>query len=395
MTVADLLPLMRDFESDRVERKESIGDPDKLRKAVCAFANDLAGHGQPGVIFVGLKDDGSCAGLRVTDDLQQKLAFIRDDGLIQPLPSIDVQRLVVDGCELAAVTVWPAVAPPVRYRGVVWVRVGSTTRLATPSDEARLSERRRFRDLPFDLHPISVSTIDDLERSYFERDYLPLAVAPDVLEENRRTLEDKLRALRFLSQDAHLTVVGALVAGRDPQQFLPGAAVQFLRIEGRELTDPIRDEKRLEGRLADVVRRTEEVIEAHNHVAVDFTGAPVEIRRWDYPLAALQQLFRNAVLHRSYESSNAPVRVYWFDDRIEILSPGGPFGHVTDRNFGEPHVSDYRNPHLAEAMRVLGFVQRFGVGIQIARAALRENGNPALEFDVQPTHVLVIVRRHQ
>jgi ATP-dependent DNA helicase RecG len=89
---------------------------------------------------------------------------------------------------------------------------------------------------------------------------------------------------------------------------------------------------------------------------------------------------------------NAPVRIYWFNDRIEIISPGGPYGAVTIENFGQPGVTDYRNPNLAEAMRVLGFVQRFGVGIALARKWLRENGNPEPEFQPTPSHVLVIVR---
>jgi ATP-dependent DNA helicase RecG len=97
-------------------------------------------------------------------------------------------------------------------------------------------------------------------------------------------------------------------------------------------------------------------------------------------------------MHRTYETTHAPVRVYWYDDRIEITSPGGPFGTVTAENFGEPGVADYRNPNLAEAMRVLGFVQRFGFGLAIARRALAENGNPPVELNVQPSHVTAIVR---
>lgn len=82
----------------------------------------------------------------------------------------------------------------------------------------------------------------------------------------------------------------------------------------------------------------------------------------------------------------------WFDDRIEILSPGGPYGAVTPENFGRPGLADYRNPNLAEALRVLGFVQRYGVGIPTARRELERNGNPAPEFTVEPTYVSVIVR---
>ena len=59
---------------------------------------------------------------------------------------------------------------------------------------------------------------------------------------------------------------------------------------------------------------------------------------------------------------------------------------------GYLEVGDYRNPSLAEALRVLGFVQRFGVGISTARRALKDNGNPPLVFDVSPSHVVVTLR---
>ncbi|HLQ36826.1 MAG TPA: ATP-binding protein, partial [Planctomycetota bacterium] len=73
-------------------------------------------------------------------------------------------------------------------------------------------------------------------------------------------------------------------------------------------------------------------------------------------------------------------------------SPGGPFGVVTAANFGQPGVVDYRNPVLAEVMKVLGFVQRFGVGIATARSLLQKNGNPPPEFELQPNVVLCKVR---
>ena len=98
------------------------------------------------------------------------------------------------------------------------------------------------------------------------------------------------------------------------------------------------------------------------------------------------------MMHRTYESTNAPIRVYWFENRIEIHSPGGPFGVVTKENFGLPGITDYRNPHIAEAMKVLGYVQRFGVGIATAQRALAQNGNPPVEFDVQPNNILAIVK---
>jgi ATP-dependent DNA helicase RecG len=106
----------------------------------------------------------------------------------------------------------------------------------------------------------------------------------------------------------------------------------------------------------------------------------------------LQQLTRNAILHRSYETTAAPVRLTWYNDRVEIYSPGGPYGVVTVENFGQPGVTDYRNPILAEAMGGLGYVQKFGAGLPITRRALDENGNPPAKFTPDPSYVGVIVR---
>ena len=95
-------------------------------------------------------------------------------------------------------------------------------------------------------------------------------------------------------------------------------------------------------------------------------------------------------MHRSYES-NTPIRFYWFADRIEIQSPGGLYGEVTPQNY-LTHNS-YRNPVIAEAMKALGYVNRFGYGISRAQQLLADNGNPAAEFIFDANAVGVIVRR--
>lgn len=78
----------------------------------------------------------------------------------------------------------------------------------------------------------------------------------------------------------------------------------------------------------------------------------------DYPHWATRELLMNAVCHRTYES-NGPIQFYQYDDRIEIMNPGGLYGKGQRGNF--PLVNDYRNPIVAEAMKVLGFVNRFSV----------------------------------
>lgn len=396
-TDAELEAMLADLESDLAERKESFsGDATtEVREAVCAFANDLPDHRQAGVVFIGARDQsGLPSGLAITDELLLKLADIKTDGNIVPPPSMTVSKRTLRGAEMAVITVEPSDSPPVRYRGRIHIRIGPRRGIASAQDERMLAEKRRARDRPFDVHPLPSATLADLDRVRFENDYLPAAFAPDVLQANDRTLEQRLAATKMVDavERAVPTVLGMLVLGKATRDFLPGAYIQFLRIAGRELADPIVDELVVEGPLPELLRRIDDKLESHNRTAVNITAGPREERRSLYPISALQQLVRNAVMHRTYEATHAPVRVTWYDDRIEIANPGGPFGIVSIENFGQPGVADYRNPNLAEAMRVLGFVQRFGVGLAIARRALVENANPPLELNVQPSHVSAVVR---
>ena len=392
----ELAAMLADVASDQVERKESLrGDaPNAIREAICAFANDLPNYQRPGVAFVGATDDGRPSGLPVTDELLRQLADIKTDGNIVPPPSMTVARRDLGGGQVATVIVQPADSPPVRYRGRIHIRTGPRRGIATAQDERILSEKRRYRDTPFDLHPISRASVSDLRRVVFEETYLPAAFAPDILQANDRTYEQRLAATKMVSSIDELTptVLGILVLGKHPRDQIPGAYIQFLRIAGTDLADPIVDALTLDGTIADVLQRLDDKLIAHNRTAVEFSTGPRETRKHAYPLAALQQLARNAVMHRTYEGSNAPVRVTWFDDRIEIVNPGGPYGEVTAASFGTPGLTDYRNPNVAEAMRVLGLVQRFGAGIPIARRTLAENGNPPPEFQVQPTYIIATVR---
>lgn len=383
--------MLMDLESDLVERKESMqGDaPTKIRQAVCAFANDLPDHRRPGVIFVGADDDGNPTGIPVTDRLLLQLADVKTDGNIVPPPSLTVAQRVLKGTPVAVVLVQPSDTPPVRYRGRTWIRTGPRRDVATLQDERILNEKRRYRDPHFDAIPIPTARIEDLDLRRFEEEYVPQAVDGPTLAENDRTVEQRLAAMKMIVADdgPTPTIAGILVLGKSPQEFLPGAYVQFLRIAGKDLSDPVTDETRCDGPLMSLVGRLDDKLRAHNRTTVDFTTADREIRVSTYPLPALQQLARNAVMHRTYEGTNSPVHVYWYDDRVEITSPGGPYGAVSSGNFGRPGLVDYRNPILAESMRVLGLVQRYGAGIPSARRHLRDHGHPEPQFGVEPNWV--------
>lgn len=385
--------LILDIESDRVERKAALSDVDRVSEAICAFANDLPGHRAEGIVAVGVDDKtGKPTGLAVDDALLLRLASLRDNGRIYPFPSMSVERVELDGVAVAVVVVAPSEAPPVQFRGRTWIRVGPRRAIATPAEESRLAERRRAGLLPFDARPVAGASLNDLAVDRFREELLPQLVAPDVLTANQRSVVLQLTSLRFTDPSGTPTPTGLLVTGLDPLAFLPGAYVQFLRIEGTTLADPVLSAHRLTNTIGDLIRELEETLRAHVDTAVSFVGTVTEERRPSVPIEALQQLVRNAVMHRTYEATNAPVRVTWFDDRVEVQSPGGPFGLVDVANFGVPGLTDYRNPTLAGVLAQLGFVQRFGVGIQVAREVLKANGNPALELEATPTHVNAVVR---
>ncbi len=393
MNIHELGELLTDLESDRVERKASASDSKKIHQAICAFANDLPHHQLPGVVFIGVHDNGDCANLAITDQLLLTLSQMREHVL--PFPTIKVQKHILNGCDIAVIIVEPADAPPVRYDGRVWIRVGPRRAVATREEERRLSEKRRAKDVPFDLQPVFSATVEDLDLDIFRRTYLPSTLHPDILDENDRVIEHQLSSTRFVATNEQLTptILGILVVGKDPRQFIPGAYIQFLRIDGNNLTDPIKDSKEIDGPLPEMLQRLDDIFQAHISIASDVTSQPVEMRQPDYPLVALRQLAYNAILHRTYDATNAPARMTWFNDRIEIYNPGGPYGQVTKQNFGQPGITDYRNAYLAESMKNLGYVQRFGLELPLTYKSLQDNGNPLPEFTAEDAHIQVIIRR--
>ncbi|MGH9157639.1 MAG: ATP-binding protein [Acidimicrobiales bacterium] len=379
-------------ERDDVEWKRDAEDRDVLRKAVCALANDLPVRGR-GHLIIGVRNDGTPTGLNVDDELLLRVTNIRDEAKVLPRPVISVAKATFAGADCVHVTVEAAKMRPVRLDGAIWVRVGTSTRRATREEEVLLTERTRAGDLTFDQHPVAGSGIGDLDVELFRSAYLRVAVDPEVMAQNDRTADQQLASLGMLDPaNGEARVLGLLVVGLDPSAVIPGAYIQFVRFEGSDEASNVIDQEDLRGNLVGQLDVLAHLLTANIRTAVREVDGMRQADQPDYPLNALRELVLNAVTHRDYEHFHAPVRILWFEDRIEITSPGGPFGVVTKDTFDRRN--DYRNPALAAAMKTLGYVNRFGRGITLVRVALKKNGNPPADFQVEDSYWSVTLRRY-
>lgn len=379
MTETELKILLTECESDRLEVTVTTKNTSKFAEAICAFANDLTNHKKPGYLIVGVDDKMQIVGANVDDELLRNLGEFRGSGAIQPLPTLNIEKVSTAQGDVAVVTVQPSLLPPVRHNGHICIRIGPRRAYATEQDERLLIEKRVSRALTFDALPCLGSTLQDIDTNLFVRDYQPQVIAPEIIRENHRPLEQQLASLRFFDMKNNCpTHAGILLFAEDVVRWLSGAYIQFLMIEGTTLAGEIIQAHEISGDMLTVLRTLMPLLE------MGISRVPVRMNTLqdqivvDYPPIAIREIVMNAILHRTYEST-APTRIYWFSDRIEVQNPGSFYGEVSKANFRTR--TSYRNPVLAEALKALGYVNRYGCGIQRAEEAMQKNGNPKIGFE--------------
>jgi ATP-dependent DNA helicase RecG len=385
---------IRDGEGANLAFTRSTSNTDKFSKAICAFGNDLGTSGEPGYLVIGAEDgNGAPAGLNVSTDLLERLAQLPSNGTILPAPNIGVVKFARDADydgDLAVVEVRPSAFPPVRFKGQVWVRIGPTMAIATEEQERQLSERRTAYDLTYDARPAIGTSLESLNLALFRNSYLPMAVDPETVAENHREIRVQLASLRLydLARQAP-THAGILLLGKDPLASIPNAYVQYVRFAGNHPGCDVSNEKAFRGDLATQLAELRSFVRLIVRTWPVAVNALQEVIVSDFPETAVRELLLNAVMHRDYQAP-APVRLFHFDNRIEISSPGVLYGAASPDNF--PNQTSYRNPIIAEAMKNLGFVNRFGRGVYRAQAELAKNGSPPAEFLFADTYVVATIR---
>jgi ATP-dependent DNA helicase RecG len=218
----------------------------------------------------------------------------------------------------------------------------------------------------------------------------------DEIEEDRkegRGIKVQLASFGFFDTRYDCpTNAGMLFFAKNLRRFIPGAYVQYVRFAGKDRAGDIMTEHEFKDNLCTILPELDTFIKT---TIANRRPIPVSALREDsfvdYPDWATRELLMNAICHRDY-TSNGPIQFYQYDDRIEIMNHGGLYGRANEQNF--PTVNDYRNIVVAEAMKVLGFVNRHSRGVLRVQKDLKanENGEAVYDFSYQ-TAVMVTEKK--
>ena len=153
LTELQLRELLKDLESETVERTRAFDKVEKMGQAISAFANDIANRQKPGYLLLGVEDNGIISGRRIDDDRFASLGGLKTDGNLRPPPSMSIEKFSLEEGDVVVIEVYPSKYPPILYKGQAWIRVGPRKVPATEEDIHLLEERRnqyglRFEELP-------------------------------------------------------------------------------------------------------------------------------------------------------------------------------------------------------------------------------------------------------
>ena len=296
-----------DREGKTLEFKRDLSSPTGPLRTIVAFANSAGGR-----LVIGVDDDGGVAG--VADPLAEaeRVASLIDDRISpQLVPAIDLVTL--DGRTVLVVDVPLSTRRPhcMTRQGPeagVYVRLGPTTRRADPALVAELE--RNARGIAFEDLPEPRATLDDID----------LAVLSEL--RGRPTDAHDLLALGLaVAQGGEIvpTYAGILAACPDPTRFLPSAWVQCGRLRGPSGTD-IFDQIEIHGPMPLAVDRAVDFLLKHAYKTAVFG----RVRRRDVysiPVEPVREVIVNALVHAGYAERGTPIRIGFYDDRIQVDSP--------------------------------------------------------------------------
>lgn len=383
MDALEVLDLIQMGESSKVQFKVRINDAYKIGTEMVAFSNSKGG-----LIIIGVDDKtGDVNGLSFEEiaETNKLLANAASDN-VRPQIFIETETIAVDSKNVIVVRIAEGLSKPhTDNKGIIWLKNGSDKRKVVAREEmARLlqSSGNLFADETL----VTGTTVNDIDEGFF-KDFL-LAKTKKPIEEIGQSTSAVLSNLRMIKEGT-LSLGGLLLFGKNPQQFRPTFTVQCVSFIGNDISsNEYRDkEEPFSGNLKELYEKTLSFITRNLRKVQLKKGfnTPAEL---EIPIETIEELLVNALIHRDYFILSS-VKIFIFDNRVEIISPGRLPNTLTIDNI-KIGASIPRNPILfTNARYILPFV---GVGSGIPRAI--EN-SPDLELinDTDREIFIAIIKR--
>ena len=409
MTKSELFELIANRENSGVEFKSDDLRPEQFAKEIVALANLQGGR-----ILLGVEDDGTITGIR-RDDLEHWVMDTVFGRKVHPmiLPfyeeiQIDEQRRV------AVISLTQGTTKPyvVRHndREEIYVRVGSTSRLATREQQARLFALDGM--LHAELLPVSGSALSDLSRERLE-DYLTAIVRDNKVPSSGDEWHERLCGLGFMAERQEglpvCSIAGLVLFGYRPRRLLRQAGIRWMAFRGGERAYDALDDRVLDGPVIALWQETsgggreiaeKGLIEILTDTMRPFVSEePGELqesmrreRRWHYPLEALRESIVNGIVHRDW-TRNEELEVVRYSDRLEVTSPGALPNTMTVNKMIAGQRSP-RNPLIVDVLRDYGYVDARGMGVRNKIIPLlREWNRVEPEFHATEDHLKLTMQR--
>lgn len=398
---------VRDKQSElnNVEVKAARGGtPQRLYESLSAFANRTGG----GVVLFGLNEETKFEVVGVGDAhrLQEEITHLASDGM-EPVLRPEFTVDVIDGKTVVAVEIAeaPTTQKPCFYKTAglqkgAYIRVGNTNRQMTDYEVFGYVSART--QPTFDEELVKDATLDDLDQAKVDDFLAQMRRArpkASYLAGPRDEMLSRLKIVRAVDGVLRPTLAGLLVFGKYPQEFEAQLVITFLQYFGADETtkgpggERFLDNRKFEGPIPELVT------EASNHVHASIRKSSLieGLYRRDipeYPQEAVREAILNAVAHRDYSQfvRGSYIQIRLFADRLEIQSPGGLFGNVTEENLEDEHST--RNSMLMRFMEDLHLVENRGSGIKSMLEAMRKANLEPPRFDDKRSSFWLTFRNH-
>ena len=356
MDLFELHQRIAKWEDLHTEFKVEQSSSNDLAESLVAFANTDGGQ-----LILGVAKDRKIVGVEDSDRTMQRLDQIAYNNCEPPLTIVQESVTSEDGAIVIVVNIPKGDQRPYRTnRGDYFIRTTSGRRRASRQELLRLFQATE--SLYYDETMVLRSSVADIDAVAFEN-YVQQAYQRP-LEQVGINYEDLLRNLGYIrEQDGNLypTMACMLFFGREPQRFFPHAHVIAARIPGIDFSSPPSDNKQISGPAAAMLEDSVRFLHIHLRIAHRIQGFEPETHH-ELPEEALREVLVNALSHRDYTVA-APIRVFVFDDRVEVRTPGGLPNTVTIEaiRLGAVHV--LRNPTIYTLFSRLGLVTGIGTGV--------------------------------